>query len=127
MNNNVGASNIIVEKSEAFAIRIVNLYKFLRYNENEAKRETILARQVLRSGTSIGANIAEAQYGCTRKEFRSKLQIAIKEANETCYWLKLLKSTDYLEQNQYESISNDCSEIIRILTAIINSSNANNQ
>ncbi len=125
--NNSGQSNVIVEKSEAFAIRIVNLYKFLRYNDNEQKCETVLSRQVLRSGTSIGANIAEAQYGCTRKEFRSKLQIAIKEANETCYWLKLLKSTDYIEQHQFESIFNDCCEIIKILTAIINSSNASDQ
>lgn len=125
--NNMETSNVIVEKTEAFAIRIVNLYKFLRFNDNETKRETVLSKQVLRSGTSIGANVAEAQYGCTKKEFRAKMQIAIKEANETCYWLKLLKATDYLDKNQFESIINDCSEIIKILTAIINSSNANDQ
>ncbi len=109
-------NNIIAHKSLDFAIRIVNLYKYL-CNE---KKEFVLSRQVLRSGTSIGANISESENAQSRSDFGSKLNIALKEAFETKYWLELLYRTDYIEEKHYKSINRDCVEIIRILTSIIN-------
>ena len=109
--------NIVVEKSFEFAVRIVNLCKFLRTEHHEY----ILSKQVMRSGTSIGANISEAQRGQSRADFAAKMNIALKEANETQYWLKLLYRTDYISQGQYESINKDLSEILRLLTAICKS------
>ena len=107
--------NAIEETSFRLAIRIVNLRKYLV----EAKREFVLSKQLLRSGTSIGANVAEAKQAQSRSDFISKLSIALKEANETAYWLKLLYRTDYLTEKEYDSISHDADEIIAILVSII--------
>ena len=108
-------ANIIEEKSFAFAIRIVNLYKHL----NETKREFVLSKQLLRSGTSIGANVAEAEQAQSSPDFVSKMGIALKEASETKYWIKLLASTNYLTEAETDSILNDCVEIEKILVSII--------
>lgn len=113
--------NISIEKSFAFAVRIVNLYKHL----TNKHKEYVLSKQLLRSGTSIGANISEAQRGQSKADFISKMSIALKEANETHYWLKLLYKTDYLNQSQFDSISTDINELISILTAICKTSNSN--
>ena len=105
----------IQNKSFQFAIRIVNLCKLLR---NERK-EYSLSKQLLRSGTSIGANIFEAQNAQSRADFLSKLNIALKEATETKYWLRLLMATDYLTKAELESVFSDCEEIERILSASV--------
>lgn len=110
--------NVIENKSFDFAIRIVNLYKFL-VNE---KDEKILSKQLLRSGTSIGANVTEAQKGQTMPDFATKMNIALKEANETLYWIKLLYKTDFLTTEQYNSIHQDIEEIISLLVAICKTS-----
>ena len=110
--------NVVENKSFHFAVRIVNLNKYLRFE----KKETVLSKQLLRSGTSIGANIAEAQQAQSRTDFASKLGIALKETSETKYWLRLLKETGYLSETQFESVFNDCVEIEKILTSIIKSS-----
>ena len=96
--------NIIQEKSFAFAVRIVNLYKYLC----EEKKEFVLSKQILRSGTSIGANIEESIGGQSDKDFFTKLTIAYKEARETVYWLKLLLVTDYLSQEQADNLLKKC-------------------
>ena len=106
---------IIKKKSYAFAIRIVKLYKFL----NGEKKEYVLSKQLLRSGTSVGALIREAEHAESRPDFKHKLSIAQKEINETIYWLDLLKDTNYLMSEQYESIQKDAIEIIKIITSII--------
>ena len=106
--------NVIQEKSFAFAVRIVNLYKFLC----EEKKEFVLSKQILRSGTSIGANIEESIGGQSDKDFFTKLTIAYKEARETTYWLRLLLATDYLNQEQADSLLNDAEEICKILGKI---------
>ena len=105
--------NAIVEKSFAFSVRIVNLHKYL-----QQKKEFTISKQVYKSGTSIGANVAEAQRAQSRADFLSKLSIALKEANETQYWLKLLYASKYLSEKEFESIHNDLAEILRLLTAI---------
>ena len=105
----------IQEKSFRFAIRIVNLCKMLRND----RKEFILSKQLLRSGTSIGANIAEAQHAQSRPDFQSKLNIALKETSETIYWLRLLEATEYLSNLEFESIILDCIEIEKILTASV--------
>lgn len=107
--------NVISDKSFDFAVRIVNLYKHL----TSEKKEFVLSKQLVRSGTSIGANVSEAIRGQSDADFISKLSIALKEANETDYWLKLLYKTDYLTEKEYESIRNDINEIIAILVSII--------
>ena len=107
--------NIILEKSIRFAIRIV---KLCRYLQNE-KNEYILSKQLLKCGTSIGANINEAVNEQSRKDFLAKMYISLKEATETEYWIKLLANTDYLNKTQHDSILKDCVEIKKILTAII--------
>ena len=107
-------NNIIQEKSFAFAVRIVNLYKYLC----EEKKEFVLSKQILRSGTSIGANIEESIGGQSDKDFFTKLTIAYKEARETVYWLKLLLATDYLNEEQAESLLKDAEEICKILGKI---------
>ena len=99
--------SILEQKSFQFAIRIVNLCKHLR----NAKEEYTLSKQLLRSGTSIGANIAEAQQAQSRADFISKLSIALKEAGETNYWLRLLFATDYLVESEYLSLHSDCREL----------------
>ncbi len=101
------------EKSHAFAVRIVRLVQWL----NTAKKEFVLSKQILRSGTSIGANLAEAHAAYSKKEFASKIQISLKEALETSYWLRLLKDTDYIDNTAFASIHSDCVELIKMLTA----------
>jgi len=113
--------NVIVDKSKAFAVRIIRLYQFLK----KEKKEYELSVQMLNSGTSIGANVKEAIRGQSTKDFRAKLNIALKEASETEYWLELLVETDYIDQKQFDSIYNDCIELIKILTAILKSSEDN--
>ena len=107
--------NIVQEKSFQFAVRIINLYKHL----TTVKKEFILSKQILRSGTSIGANIEESIGGRSDKEFLFKLEISYKEARETIYWLKLLKATDYISANEFESIDTEAEEICKILAKII--------
>ncbi len=107
--------NIVKDKSYTFAIRIVKLYKLLV----DEKKEYVLSKQVLRSGTSVGAMIREAEQAETRKDFIHKMAIAQKEINETIYWLELLKATDYLNTKQFESINSDAIEIIKLITSII--------
>ena len=108
------------EMSFAFAVRIVNLYKFLVSNH----KEYVLSKQLLRCGTSIGANIAEAQRGQSIADFSAKMNIALKEANEADYWLKLLFRTQYLSKEQYDSIHADVQELLGILISICRTSNA---
>ena len=105
----------IQSKSRHFAIRIINCYKFL----TEQKHEQVMSKQLLRCGTSIGANTRESKNAQSRMDFLSKLNIALKEADETEYWLDLLHETKYLDDKIYTSLQNDCGELIRILTAII--------
>ena len=114
--------NLIEQKSEAFAIRIIKLYKYLSGEKNEF----VLAKQILKSGTSIGANICEAENGQSKRDFISKLSIALKEAEETKYWLKLLYKTDYLSENAYNSINEDCVELVKLLTSIVKSTKKSN-
>ena len=106
--------NAIAVKSKAFAVRIIKLYKYL----SGTKKEFVLSKQVLRSGTSIGANIREAQRGQSKADFYAKLYISLKEADETAYWLELLHESLYLADDQFGSIYNDCEELIRLLVAI---------
>lgn len=113
--------NAIADKSKAFAIRIIKLYQYLC----EAKKEFVMSKQLLRSGTSIGANVREAVNAQSKREFIAKLNIALKEANEVEYWLELLFETDYIVENEFNSIINDCQELLRLLTAIIKTSNRN--
>jgi four helix bundle protein len=98
-------------KSKRFAVRIVNLYKYLC----DEKREFVLSKQLLRSGTSIGANLAEAEYGVSEKDFLAKVYISLKEAAETIYWLDILFETKFLNQDEYKSIKSDCEEILKML------------
>jgi four helix bundle protein len=102
-------------KSYAFSIRIVRLCQYL----NREKKEFILSKQILRSGTAVAALIREAEYGQSRADFINKLSVSLKEANETSYWLSLLKDTNYIKQEEFQSISLDCIELIKILTASI--------
>jgi len=106
--------NILQDKSFAFAIRIVNLYKYLC----DEKKEFVLSKQILRCGTSIGANIEEAIGGQSDKDFLSKLSISYKEARETIYWLRLMLATGFITQEQAESILLDAEEICKILAKI---------
>lgn len=108
------SNNIIQEKSFAFAIRIVNLYKYLIGD----KKEFVLSKQLLRSGTSIGANVEEAIGGLSEKDFLSRLGIAYKEARESIYWLKLLNKTNYIKDKEFESLFNDAEEICKIIGKI---------
>ena len=113
--------NIIRSKSFDFSVRIVNLYKVLYYERNEKT----LSKQLLRSGTSIGANIEEGIAAFSKKEFIFKLQISYKEANESFYWIKLLHRTDYIKDVEFESLKLNIEEIIKLLTSIIKSSKLN--
>ena len=106
--------NVIMQKSFAFSVRIMNLQKYL----TQDKKEYTVSKQIGKSGTSIGANVAEAQKAQSTADFVSKLKIALKEANETQYWLQLLHETHYLTDREFESIHNDLLEILKILTAI---------
>ena len=113
--------SIIENKSFNFAVRIVKLYQYL-CNE---KKEYVLSKQLLRSGTSIGANVSESQRGQSKLDFYAKISIALKEANETYYWIRLLHATDYLSEKEYLSLESDINEIISILVAICNSKENN--
>jgi len=109
----------ILVKSKRFAVRIIRLYQYLC----KEKSEFVLSKQVLRSGTSIGANAREAHNAMSKAEFRAKLNISLKEASETEYWLELLHETDYIAKEQFESIYQDCNELNRLLISIIKSLN----
>jgi four helix bundle protein len=115
--------NIGLEKSRKFAIRIYNLYKHLC----DTKKEYTLAKQLLRSGTSIGANLSEAQYSVSRKEFLVKATISLKECAETEFWLDLLKETGLINQKEYDSIMPDCKEILKLLIASTKTLNSNSK
>ena len=106
---------MVLVKSKGFAIRIIRLFQYLKTE----KREFVLSEQVLRSGTSIGANVREGINGVSAKEFIHKLNIALKEAKETEYWLELLHETDYISLQQFQSLQTDCAELIALLTSII--------
>ena len=106
-----------MDKSKNFALRIIKLYKYL--TTIAIDKEYVLSKQVLRSGTSIGANVKEALRGQSRADFRSKMNIALKEACETESWLELLYETEYIDEPSYNSISEDNKEIIKILTKIV--------
>ena len=108
-------NNQIVDKSYAFALRVVRLYKYLF----EEKKEFVLSKQVLRSGTSIGANVEEAVGGQSDKDFQHKLSIAYKEARETHYWLRLLRDSDYLDGSMLKTLIDDCDELMRISGSIL--------
>lgn len=114
--------SIVREKAFAFAIRIVKLYKFLSIE----KREFVLSKQLLRSGTSIGANIEEADGAISKKEFSNKISIAYKEARETSYWLRLLEATDFIEKRLFESLVTDCEELCKLPFAIIRTTRIKN-
>ncbi len=107
-------NSIIVDKSKLFALRIIRLYRYLC----EDKKEYVMAKQVLRCGTSIGANVKEAEHAQSKADFYAKMYIAYKEANETEYWLELLHESGLIEQAAFYSIYSDCKELIRILSAI---------
>ena len=113
-------SNAILEKSKKFAIRIIKLSQFL----TKEKSEFTLSKQVLKSGTSIGANVTEAHNSMSDAEFRAKMNIALKEASETEYWLEVLFKTDYLSKEQFDSIYTDCNELNKLLISIIKKLNS---
>ena len=107
--------SVLKEKSFKFAIRIVNLYKHLC----ESKKEFVLSKQILRSGTSVGANIREAEHSESKADFVHKMAVAQKEINETIYWLELMKETEYISKQEFESINIDAVEIIKMITSSI--------
>ena len=114
--------NPIANKTKAFALRIIQLYKFL----TEKKREFIISKQIIRSGTSIGANVKEAIRGQSKADFHAKMNIALKEASETEYWLELLVESDYITQAQFDNIYKDIEEILRILVTIVKKTESKN-
>lgn len=113
--------NIVKNKSFKFSIRIVKLYQYLQ----SKKKEFVLSKQLLRSGTSVGAMVREAEHAETKADFKHKMGIAQKEINETIYWLELLKETDYLDKEQFDSIHLDAIEIIKLITSIIKTAKSN--
>lgn len=116
------AKSIVEEKADAFAVRIVNAYKYL----TKVKHEYIMSKQLYRSGTSIQANVAEAQYAQSHKDFISKMSIALKEANESRKWINLLHKTEYLTEKEHGSIYGDANEIVMMLISIIRTGKNNN-
>ncbi|TDM00428.1 MAG: four helix bundle protein [Flavobacteriaceae bacterium] len=113
--------NVVKQKSFEFAIRIVKLYQFLKEN----KQEYILSKQLLRSGTSVGAMVREAEHSESKADLVHKLSIGQKEINESIYWLELLYATEYLTIDQFESMNKDATEILKLLTSILKSSKSN--
>ena len=107
--------NIILQKGYSFALAIIKLYKFL----STEKKEFVLSKQILKSGTSIGANINEALSSESKKDFVHKLGIALKESRETSYWLNLLKDSEYITDQQFNELATECNALIRILSSII--------
>jgi four helix bundle protein len=118
MEGNFMKDNIVKDKSKAFAIRIVRLYQYLLKHH----KEYTLSKQLLRSGTSVGANVKEALRGQSRADFISKMNIALKEISETEYWLEILHETGYINKTQFISIYKDCQELLKILYSIIKTS-----
>ena len=110
--------SIVRDKSYAFALRMIKAYKYL----TQEQREFVLSKQVLRSGTAIGALVKEAEHAQSLADFTNKMNIALKEANETEYWLMLLKDSEYIDKQSYISIHNDCSELIKLLASIVKTS-----
>lgn len=115
------AQSIIADKSKTFALDIISLYKLL----TEGKKEYILSKQILRSGTSIGANVREGIRGQSKADFISKMSIALKEADETMYWLELLNESDYIDDILFIDISSKCSELIKMLVSITKTASNN--
>jgi four helix bundle protein len=113
-----GRENIVMNKSYAFAIRIVKLYKYLV----SEKKEFVLSKQLLRSGTAIGALIKESEHAQSKADFINKMNVALKEANESTYWLQLLKDSDFINEKEFESIYSDGEELIKLLISIVKSS-----
>ena len=113
--------NVVKDKSYAFALRMVKAYKYLA----QEHREFVLSKQALRSGTSIGALVREAEHAQSQADFINKMSIALKEANETEYWLMLLKDSDYLDEKTFASIHKDCDELIRLLVSIVKTAKEN--
>ena len=109
------ASRILGPKAESFALKVISLYKRL----TEVKRECVLSKQLLRSGTSIGANLAEGVYAQSEADFISKYRIALKEANESAYWIRLLYKSGYISQKEYADYHSECSELVRMLAAAV--------
>ena len=105
------SKSIVREKSKDFAVRIVHLYQYLK----ETKKEFVMSKQLLRSGTSIGANLSEQKFAISDADYLSKTSIALKEGAETIYWLELLFKTEYLTEKEYNAINNDCKEIVSML------------
>ncbi|MCD8350757.1 MAG: four helix bundle protein [Planctomycetaceae bacterium] len=112
--------NVVVDKSKIFAIRVVKLYRYLV----ERKKEGVLSKQLLRSGTSIGANVREAVRAQSKNDFVHKMSIALKESAESEYWLELLFEGEYLTEKQFKDIYNDCCEVSKLLMAIVKTSKA---
>ena len=110
--------NILKEKSFLFAIRIINLYKFLK----KEHKEFVLSQQIIKSGTSVGAIVRESEHAESLKDFVHKLSIGLKEINETEYWLDLLFATEYINEKMYDSLKSDCVELIKLLTASVKTS-----
>ncbi|MBQ9435853.1 MAG: four helix bundle protein [Bacteroidales bacterium] len=115
--------NILVVKSKNFAVRIIRMYQWIRENKNEY----LLCKQCVRSGTSIGANIREAIAASSKADFTAKLNISLKEANETQYWLELFRETDYIDNTMFESMNKDIVELLKLLTSILKSTRKNMQ
>ncbi len=113
--------NVVREKSFGLAVRIVKMSQYLQ----KERSEYVLSRQVVRSGTSIGANIEEALAAQSRRDFAAKMAIASKESRETLYWLRLLKETGYIRPDAAQSIQKDCEEVTRLLTSIVKSAQEN--
>ena len=111
-------TNVIKDKSFIFAVDIVNLYKYLAGN----KKEYVMSRQLLKSGTSIGANVREAEFAQSRADFTNKMSISLKEANETDYWLDLLHATDFIDADQFKQYKPKAQEMLRLLVSIVKSS-----
>lgn len=113
--------SIVEDKAYMFALRIIKAYKYL----NREQREFILSKQLLRSGTAIGALIREAEHAQSKADFINKMSVALKEANETEYWLMLFKDSEYIDEKVFTSIHKDCDELIRLLVSIVKTSKEN--
>ncbi len=114
-NSQLKKENIVMNKSYAFALRIIKLYKYLV----SEKKEFVLSKQLLRSGTAIGALIKESEHAQSKADFINKMNIALKEANETTYWLQLLKDSDYINEKEFDSIFPDSEELLKLLVSIV--------
>jgi four helix bundle protein len=113
--------NIVKDKSFKFAVRVVKLYQYLC----EEKKEFVLSKQLLRSGTSVGAMVREAEHAESKADFKHKMAISQKEINESIYWLELMKETGYLSQDEFNSLNSDATELIKLITSIIKTTKAN--